>query len=122
MSKIVNRLLLVLVIMSLSVGAFAATYTVHGALTIDSYTYLVTNDGKNLVQVKVNEPLSTGCPASDIGRIFSLWPTGVDEHLKMVYSTIQSAAAMQKKISIRIRDDRCHSSWGAEITGITVES
>lgn len=112
-----------IVAISLAVGASTATAAQVWVtdLTVKEFSFFWHN-GNSVVSVTVNEPVMTGCPKGDQGRLFAHWSTGPSSAFQQnLLSSIVTAQAQRKRIAIQYETTMCGPDLGAHMQGVRVQ-
>lgn len=92
---------------------------VPAELTIKDYRYY--NDGSNnIIEIRVNESISTGCAASDTERKLVYWAAGVTVVHQIILAQATSADAQNRKIHVQYNDSTCNATFGRPVFGVRV--
>ena len=99
-----------------------AAFVWYNNLTINSVAYYW--DGANdVVEVRWNEAITTGCSTADSEKKASLWTNNsVTEPLKIRYSAALAAMTAGKKIDIEVDTGTCNAGYGLRFLGIRTHS
>lgn len=88
-------------------------------LTIKSAAYFW-NGSQDVIEVTWNESITTGCATTDSQNIASMKREGIINFTKLLYTTILTAQASNKKISLLLNTDTCGAESGVSFSGVKI--
>lgn len=102
------------------IGQANAALVWHNGLSIRSVGYVWTGSGTtDAIEVVFNEPIATGCAASDSGMKMG-YVQVLDEPFKLRYTALLSAMTANKKVDMLVDTASCNATYGVRIAGIRV--
>lgn len=88
-------------------------------LTIESYR-MYWSGYETIFEVKVREPIATGCASGDQGRLFSYWNTNSNVFHQIMQGQVVSADAQGRKVDIMYDNTVCSTFAGRMMYGVQV--